>query len=101
MGAIYLGNDHTVTLDSLVDSAGGPLVGATVSATLLHGTTLQEIPGHTWPLAMQHIADGTYTGTIDKAVSVNKGVEYVLRVKASQGEADAQWDLLLECEWRQ
>ena len=101
MSALYLGNDLTVTLDSLVDSAGGPLVGATVRATLLHGTTLQEIPGQTWPLAMQHIDAGTYTGTIDKAVNVNKGVGYVLRVTASQGEADAQWDVPMECEWRQ
>jgi hypothetical protein len=100
MASIYIGNDHAVTLTGLVDSAGTPLTTASVDATLLHQVTLQEVAGETWPITMSHIADGEYTCVIDKAVDISRGAGYVLRVMASAGTSDAQWDIRLQGSYR-
>ena len=101
MDTIYIGNDHTVTLNSLVDSAGGPVTSASIAVTLLERDSLDPVSGVTWPITLVHIADGTYTGTIDKAVEVVKSQKYVLRIIASAGTSDAQWDIEVMGVWRQ
>ena len=101
MESIYIGNDHTITLSGLADSAGDPLLAATVSATLLMRDTLGEVPGETWPLTLSHQQDGEYVGTLDKAVQISKDIFYLLRVVAAQSGSDAQWDVPLVGRWRQ
>lgn len=100
-GNIYLGNDHTISLNGLSDSLGSPIASATVNATLLVGSTLQPAAGQSWPLSMASIAPGDYEAVMDKAVSIHKGVEYLLRITAAAGDSDAQWDLPVTCEYRQ
>lgn len=100
MERIYLGNDHVVTLAGLADSEGVPLVAATVAATILVRDTMLELPGETWPLTMNRQPNDDYSCTVDKAVQLVKGEFYVLRITATEGGIDAQWDISLVGTWR-
>lgn len=100
MAQIYLGNDHEVSITGLKDSDDTPLVAATVEATLLLAEDMSEVAGITWPITLTHTGTGNYEGVIDKAVSLVRKRLYVLRVTASEGTADAQWDIELLAEYR-
>ena len=100
MDVLYLGNDYLVSIPALTDSAGAPITDASVEATLLERDSLSPVSGISWPIALAHEADGNYVGIIDKAVGVVKNEKYVLRITATAGTADAQWDRELFCAWR-
>ena len=97
---LYIGNDHIVTLSSLQDVNGNDVDAATVQATLLNAVTLDEVSGITWPISLEAQGAGEYSGIIDRAVNIQRGHSYVLRVAASEGSTDEQWDIAMHAQWR-
>jgi len=89
--AIYINNDHTIKVEGLQDQDGNAVTTATVEATILD-LNRKEVGGITWPLTLSHDGNGTYSATLDKAVSLQRNVRHYLRVVAStSGGADAEW----------
>jgi hypothetical protein len=100
MEAIYLGNDHLITVTALRDSDGVLVTGGTVQATLLESDGATEVTGLAWPITLSEVGAGTYKTIMDKAVVLLRGSRYLLRVVAAEGTVDARWDITVQARHR-
>lgn len=66
----YYASDHLLTV-TLTDAASAPLVGATVTMTLLSSGG-RPVTGGTWPASMIDEGDGTYTLSVDSDVFAHR-----------------------------
>lgn len=87
------------TLISLGDATDEPLtdeltgtviVDASVTARVLDlaGT---PVSGETWPVSLPHLAGGVYRGSVAAAVSVSRGVRFIVEITAVKDTSQAQW----------
>lgn len=97
---LEIGNDHRVSVKDLTDYDGTVLTAATVEATLLEDDGMTEATGVAWPVTLIHEGAGTYRAIIDKAVDLIRGDIYILRVVATQGGINAEWDISLKAWYR-
>lgn len=91
----YIGNDHSLVLDLLVDDSGTYINDATVEATL-YDSVGGEVSGQTWPLTLGYDGGGTgrYVGSVENDLSVTAGEEITARITATTvGGVVGRWDV--------
>lgn len=96
MNILYIGNDMLLQLSGdgkLTDEDGTAVTGATVEATVYKADGETEVSGITWPLTLTEGDDGEYSATIQDDIEVTEGQNYVIKITATKGNADAKWFL--------
>lgn len=77
---IYLLNHSCVELVGLKNNATEVVdEGASVSVTIKTRSG-SVVAGQNWPLAMPHVADGKYRGTLEPNLSLSPGRDYVAHI---------------------
>lgn len=96
MNALYLGNDHTVSLTGAAvtepDGSTTPLNAATVTYSLAEASTGTEIASG----GLEYVvgSNGNYTGTIESSALTGlvAGTMYRLTITLAEDDYDAQWN---------
>lgn len=93
-GRIFVGNNDTlIELVGLTNDATDAIVSdAIVTCVLVDYGTQLEVPGVAWPLTLNGQGGGLYQGIIDKAVQIQAGLLYDLKITAAApGGLDQEW----------
>ena len=100
---IYKDNDNLIELDLLKNAATGAYITtATVTLTAIHDEAGNTVSGETFPKAMSYVAssNGKYQATVDKALAIVAGRNYIAIVDAASVSIDGHWELPLICRTR-
>lgn len=76
METLYIGSHSTVQMKDLVDTdTGDPVASATIDFTLYDRDGV-EVSGQTWPLSLQPVSPGLFSGTLDATLDLKHNWEY-------------------------
>lgn len=90
----YVDSTMILELRNLTDGITGEAVtDATVTATLIDTSTKTFVSGSTWPVALAHVAEGTYRGVAPFAVAVADKGKYTCRIIANATGVQRRWDI--------
>lgn len=99
--SIFIGNDTTLELSGLTNTATTASVAGADCALTLYDENDDPVTGQAWPVTMADEGSGRYTGTLESTLDLVPGRNYraVVDVDAGGGAA-AQFVLLLRARER-
>lgn len=101
MQKLIIGANNIVELQNLAGSTDGVAVtDATVEFTVYENVDT-PVSGQVWPLAMGHVADGLYRGTMDATIGLDGGQTYRGIVEATAADGRKMtWKLNIKAEYQ-